>query len=180
MKIKNKMLFRCVIILFFILISCNTTQRRTELVESLSNIFYDNYDHFEEARLYLSGSYENTLYSGFKIDYQENRVEAFRHGCYIKLPSIYQTSSDTIASNILIFMKKCRIRIFEGGDKWCLVVFNDFDYKHYPCYSFQYRSDFDTEKEKTKQEIENFNNSNTPYWTYTLCGKWFIQGESCF
>lgn len=151
-------------------------QRRTELVTEISDIFYHNYDSFEKARLYLSGSYENALYSGFKISYQEDKVQVLRNGRYIELSSIHQTASDTIASEILFFMKKCRIRYFVGDDKWTLVV---FDYKHYPYCNFKYRSDFNIEKESTRREIDNFNNRNAQHWIYILRDKWYIEGESC-
>ncbi|MCD4741651.1 MAG: hypothetical protein K8R67_04075 [Desulfobacteraceae bacterium] len=160
--------------IFILMVSCDTSSKRTKLVDELSKHFQENYIDFETTKKYLS---EEKSYFGFAFDYKDNKVKLKQGENSIKLDSISQIKGDTTVYNILIFMKEEGIRDISGNKEWIKVTYEE---QKYPCFSFWFRADFNPEDKKTAQKIINFHDNKSKNWIFILKDKWFIKGETCF
>jgi len=79
---------------------------------------------------------------------------------------------------ILTFMKKEKIRSIYGYGNGQIDIF--FEGYRLLCFNFIYRSDFNSDAEYVKREVENIKNTKTKNWIYILGDGWYIRGVKCF
>ena len=167
-----------VIIAVFIFSGCDSDSydARKKLVSELSSLFEEN--RIEFGRIHKC-FFKDSLSKRFAFNYQNGKIDIDDGINSIKIDSVDQIKENLDVYQILIFMKKEKIRIISGNphEGWITFAFEDFKY---PCFNFWYRSDFNSEDEKVKRAIENIKDTKTKNWVYVLGDGWHIRGVKCF
>lgn len=174
---RNKFVYTVILIVsVFIFFCCDSYHSRKKLATELSLMFNNNREEFDKIHDFFLG---DSLSKGLIFRYQDEKIGIGIGNNSFTIDSITQMKDNPDICQILVFMKKEKIRTISGNGKegWITLAFED---NKFPCFDFWYRSDFNPDDENVKQAVENIKNTKTKNWIHILGDGWYIRGVKCF